>query len=276
MMKNKKKSVKILTFIIIIITLIWTLLPLTWIIFASFKPSSEQFTVPPRWFPENFTLNNYIYFFSTPELVRAFFNSIIVTLCSTGIALGLGFPAAYALSRFKWKYSNTLSFIILLARMTPPIVMVLPFFMIARYLDISGTYLPIIIATSFFSVPFAVWMMRGFFAEIPETLEEAGMIDGCTRFRALIKIVLPLTIPGAAATSILCALISWNEFLFALILTGKETRTLPVLVNMFVSERNIDWGVMSAAALITVLPMVIFGILIQNNLVKGLTMGSSK
>jgi multiple sugar transport system permease protein len=154
--------------------------------------------------------------------------------------------------------------------------MVLPFFMIARYLNISNTYIPIVIALSFFSVPFAVWMMRGFFEEIPRSIEEAAMIDGCTRFQSLRRIILPLVLPGVSATSILCALIAWNEFLFALVLTGQNTRTLPVLVNMFVSERNIEWGVMSAAAIITVIPMVIFGLLVQNNLVKGLTMGSSK
>ena len=111
---------------------------------------------------------------------------------------------------------------------------------------------------------------------IPKELDEAAIIDGCTRFEALRKIVLPIVLPGISATSILCALISWNEFLFALVLTGQETRTLPVLVNMFVSEKNVEWGVMSAAAIITVIPMIVFGLLVQNNLVKGLTVGSGK
>jgi multiple sugar transport system permease protein len=119
-------------------------------------------------------------------------------------------------------------------------------------------------------------MMRGFFQEIPVSLEEAAMIDGCTRLQSLRRVVLPLVMPGLSATSILCALIAWNEFLFALVLTGQDTRPLPVLVNMFVSERNIEWGVMSAAAIITVLPMIVFGLLVQNDLVRGLTMGSSK
>ncbi len=275
-MNKKNPFIKLLVIIIIVVALVWTLVPLSWIVLSSFKVEADQFSIPPKWFPEKLTLQNYQTFFHNSELLNSFFNSVMTTLFSTLIALILGVPAAYALARFNWKNSNTIAFVILLARMTPPIVMVLPFFMIARYLNIANTYIPIVIALSFFSVPFAVWMMRGFFQEIPNSIEEAAMIDGCTRTQALLKVILPLSMPGLAATSILCALISWNEFLFALVLTGRDTRTLPVLVNMFVSERNIEWGVMSASAVIIVLPMVIFGLLVQNDLVRGLTMGSSK
>ncbi|HOZ11705.1 MAG: carbohydrate ABC transporter permease [Thermotogaceae bacterium] len=276
-MRNRKRTaLKTLVFLIVIGALLWTLIPLAWIFLSSFKYEADQFSVPPRWFPGRLTLQNYAKFFGNAEFVRSFLNSIMVTLLSTLIALGLGVPAAYSLARFNWKHSNSIAFVILLARMTPPIVMVLPFFMIARYTNLSNTVIPIVIALSFFSVPFAVWMMRGFFQEIPVSIEEAALIDGCTRFQALRKIILPLVLPGISATSILCALISWNEFLFSLVLTGKDTRTLPVLVNMFVSERNIEWGVMSAAAIVIVLPMVIFGMIVQNDLVRGLTMGSNK
>ena len=276
-MRNRKRTaLKTLVFLIVIGALLWTLIPLAWIFLSSIKYEADQFSVPPRWFPGRLTLQNYAKFFGNVEFVRSFLNSIMVTLLSTLIALGLGVPAAYSLARFNWKHSNSIAFVILLARMTPPIVMVLPFFMIARYTNLSNTVIPIVIALSFFSVPFAVWMMRGFFQEISVSIEEAALIDGCTRFQALRKIILPLVLPGISATSILCALISWNEFLFSLVLTGKDTRTLPVLVNMFVSERNIEWGVMSAAAIVIVLPMVIFGMIVQNDLVRGLTMGSNK
>jgi len=275
-MNRKKLITKIIVFVVIVIALIWTMVPLAWIILSSFKFEADQFSIPPKWVPEKLTFKNYITFFENSEFVKSFINSILTTLFSTIIALLLGIPAAYALARFDWKHANTIAFVVLLARMTPPIVMVLPFFMIARYLNISDTYLPIVIALSFLSVPFAIWMMKGFFQEIPSSIEEAAMIDGCTRFQALRKVILPLVRPGVSATSILCALIAWNEFLFALVLTGKRTRTLPILVNMFVSERNIEWGVMSAAAIITVLPMIVFGLMVQNNLVRGLTIGSSK
>jgi multiple sugar transport system permease protein len=275
-MNRTSPVTKIIVFVVITLALLWTLIPLAWIVLSSFKYEADQFSIPPVWFPDKLTLENYATFFANSEFVSSLLNSFITTFFSTVIALGLGIPAAYALARFDWKHANSMAFVILLARMTPPIVMVLPFFMIARYLNISNTYIPIVIALSFFSVPFAVWMMRGFFEEIPRSIEEAAMIDGCTRFQSLRRIILPLVLPGVSATSILCALIAWNEFLFALVLTGENTRTLPVLVNMFVSERNIEWGVMSAAAIITVIPMIIFGLLVQNNLVRGLTMGSSK
>lgn len=275
-MIKSRPIAKITVFLVITLALAWTVVPLSWIILSSFKFEADQFSIPPKWFPDRLTLQNYAKFFGNSEFVRSLFNSFLITFLSTAIALILGVPAAYALARFNWKHANKIAFVVLLARMTPPIVMVLPFFMIARYLNISNTYLPIVLALSFFSVPFAVWMMRGFFQEIPASIEEAAMIDGCTRFQSLRRVILPLVMPGLSATSILCALIAWNEFLFALVLTGKDTRPLPVLVNMFVSERNIEWGVMSAAAIITVLPMVIFGLLVQNDLVRGLTMGSSK
>jgi multiple sugar transport system permease protein len=273
-MKRKNWKIKFLIGIIITIALIWTIVPIFWILSTSFKMPTEQFTIPPTLFPREFTLQNYINFFTRSDLVRKFFNSIFVTTTSTIISLILGIPGAYALARFNFKHANLLSFIILLARMMPPIVMVVPFFMITRFLNLSDSYIPIIIASSFLSTPFAVWMMRGFFAEVPESIEEAAMIDGCTRFQALYKVVLPLVLPGTGATAILCAIIAWNQFLFALILTGPSTGTLPILVSMFITEKNIDWGIMSAAAIVTVIPMIIFGLLVQNNLVRGLTVGS--
>jgi multiple sugar transport system permease protein len=274
---TKNKVIKAIpVWIVIILALLWTLIPLLWIIFTSFKTPAEQFAIPPTFFPTHFTIQNYINFFTRANLIITFFNSVLVTSISTIIALALGIPAAYALARFNFKHTSLTLFLILLARMTPPVVMVVPFFLIASHLNLTNTYIPIIVASSFLSVPFAVWMMRGFFTEIPESLEEAAMIDGCTRFQALRKIVLPLILPGMAATAILCAIIAWNQFLFALILTGPSTATLPVLVSMFVTEKDIDWGTMSAAAIITVIPMIIFGLLVQNNLVRGLTAGSTK
>ncbi|MGB9858223.1 MAG: carbohydrate ABC transporter permease [Dictyoglomaceae bacterium] len=273
-MKRKDWKLKFLIGIIITIALIWTIIPLFWILTTSFKTPTEQFMIPPTLLPRKFTLQNYVNFFTRSDLVRKFFNSVFVTTTSTITSLILGIPAAYALARFNFKHANLLSFIILLARMMPPIVMVVPFFMITRFLNLSDSYIPIIIASLFLSVPFAVWMMRGFFAEVPESIEEAAMVDGCTRFQALYKIVLPLVLPGTAATAILCAIIAWNQFLFALILTGPSTGTLPILVSMFITEKNIDWGTMSAAAIVMVTPMVVFGLLVQNNLVRGLTVGS--
>ena len=148
-MNKKNPFIKLLVIIIIVVAVVWTLVPLSWIVLSSFKVEADQFSIPPKWFPEKLTLQNYQTFFHNSELLNSFFNSVMTTLFSTLIALILGVPAAYALARFNWKNSNTIAFVILLARMTPPIVMVLPFFMIARYLNIANTYIPFIFQCSF-------------------------------------------------------------------------------------------------------------------------------
>ncbi|MDY7029759.1 MAG: carbohydrate ABC transporter permease [Spirochaetota bacterium] len=183
---------------------------------------------------------------------------------------------AYALARFKLRRKSGIMIFVLLARMTPPVVLVLPFFLIAKKLNISDTYIALVGMGSFLSVPFVIWMMRGFFAEIPVEIEESAVVDGCSRFTAIRRVVLPLTAPGFAATAVLCSLLVWNEFFFVLVLSGNNTRTLPILVNMFVSEKSVDWGTMSAAGIITVVPLILFGLMAQKHLVRGLTMGSIK
>ncbi len=275
-MINKKNNTKqkIIYFIVVILLLIWTLYPISWIGLVSFKPKSAQFS--PNWFGFIPTLDNYATFFSNKVLLKSFFNSCIVTVLSVIAGLIIGTPTAYALARFKIKNSPKILLFILLARMTPPVVLVLPFFLIAVKLNISDTYIALVIMGIFLSLPFVIWMMRGFFLDIPSSLEESAMIDGCNRSYALRKIVLPLAAPGLAATAVLSSLLVWNEFFFALILSGKNTQTLPVLVNSFVSEKSIDWGTMSAAGIITVLPLIVFGLFSQKHLVKGLTMGSIK
>ena len=154
--------------------------------------------------------------------------------------------------------------------------MVLPFFLISRFLNLTGTYPAIILVHTFFALPFAIWMMRGFFDGVPPGLEEAAMVDGCSRLEAIRKVTLPLVAPGLAATSVLVALITWNEFMYALVLTNTKTRTIPVLIKSFVSEKSVSWGIMSASGLLAAIPLIIFGLLIQNYLVRGLTAGGMK
>jgi multiple sugar transport system permease protein len=254
--------------------LLWTLYPLVWVLLTSFKPASAQFQ--PVWLHFIPTLQNYRSFFSNAEFARCFLNSFAVTSLAVLFSLSVGTPTAYALARYRMRGKSAVMIFVLLARMTPPVVLVIPFFLLARKIGISNTYLALVGMGSFLSVPFVIWMMRGFFAEIPYEIEESAVVDGCSRGQAIRRIVLPLTAPGLAATAVLCALLVWNEFFFALVLSGADTRTLPVLVNMFVSEKSVEWGTMSAAGVITVLPLVIFGLVAQKHLVRGLTMGSIK
>jgi len=272
--KRREVGLRMVYILVILFMLVWTLYPLLWIMLASIKPKSAQFL--PVWFDFKPTLDNYRTFFSNAEFARCFLNSCIITMFAVILSLFVGTPTAYALARFRLRKKTGIMIFVLLARMTPPVVLVLPFFLIAKKLNLSDTYIALIGMGAFLSVPFVIWMMRGFFAEIPVEIEEPAVVDGCSRFKAVCKVVIPLVAPGFAATAVLCALLVWNEFFFALVLTGNHTRTLPVLVNMFVSEKSVDWGTMSAAGIITVLPLIIFGLLAQKHLVRGLTMGSIK
>lgn len=271
---SKKPWGILLTLVGIAVLLIWTLYPLVWVLVSSLKPASAEFSA--RWFGFRPTVQNYIDVFREAEFLRALLNSVIITSLSIIVSLVLGTPTAYGLARFEYRFKGTTMIFVLLARMTPPFVLAVPFFLLARLLRVSNTYVALVLMGSFLSVPFVIWMMRGFIAEIPKELEESAIVDGCSLTGAAFRIVLPLVAPGFAATAVLCALLVWNEFLFALILSGTDTRTLPVLVNSFVSERSIDWGAMSAAGMITVAPLVLFGIISQRHLVRGLTMGSIK
>ncbi len=259
-----------------LLILAWTLFPIAWIVLSSFKPPAEQFAIPPQWIPSHFTLENYVSFLNQAELIRPFINSTLITLSAISISLILGVPTAYSLARFDFRYGQLISFMVLFARMVPPITMVLPFFLISRFLNLTGTYPAIILVHTFFALPFAIWMMRGFFDGVPPGLEEAAMVDGCSRLEAIRKVTLPLVAPGLAATSVLVALITWNEFMYALVLTNTKTRTIPVLIKSFVSEKSVSWGIMSASGLLAAIPLIIFGLLIQNYLVRGLTAGGMK
>lgn len=266
----------VLTFMVVAGALVWTLYPLLWVVLSSIKPEQDQFAIPPVWFGSRLTLDNYIRFFQDASFLKTLVNSTVITTLSTALSLLLGVPSAYGLSRFHLRYKDILSIGVLLVRMLPPIVMVIPIFLLARTFRLLDTYTVMVLVGAFFSVPFVIWMMKGFFDEVPTELEEAAMVDGSSRAWAMWRVIVPLTGPGMAATAVLSALIVWNEFLYALVLTGANTRTLPVLVNSFVSEKTVNWGVMSAAGVVAALPLVLFGLSIQKHLIRGLTAGAIK
>jgi multiple sugar transport system permease protein len=160
--------------------------------------------------------------------------------------------------------------------MTPPVAAAIPIFIIMRTLHLLDTYLALILAYCTFNIPFSVWLLRGFFQEIPREIEESAMVDGCSPFAAFWKISIPLIAPGIAATGIFTFIFSWNEFLFALILTGSRAQTVPVALTGFIRETGIMWSHMAAAGVLAMVPMVVFTALVQKNLVKGLTMGAIK
>jgi len=268
-----------LRYLLLLPALLFALAPVYWMLTISLKSEVDQFASPPPWFFFTPTLEHYYDAFVTRGFGRYLLTSAIVAVASTAVALVIGSLAAYALARFQlpWQLNRRLSLWILSTRMFPAIVTAAPLFLMMRDLRLLNTRASLIIVYTAFNLPFVVWMMRGFFAELPRDLEEAALVDGDSRIGALVRVVLPLVAPGLAATAVFCLIISWNEFLFALVLTQTDAAmTLPVGIAGRVTQYEIKWGVMSAAATVAIVPILVFALALQKYLVRGLSMGAVK
>src|SRR5574341_757146 len=261
--------------IILIAFSIWVIFPIYWMLSMSLKSNADTNAYPPKWLfiP---TLNNYIFAFQRSDFTRGFLNSLLVGFSSTLLALIVGAPTAYILGRFTFRLKQNLEFWILSARMMPPIVALLPYFVFFRFLGLLDKPQALIIAHAVMNLPLVIWVLKDFFADVPPELEEAACVDGCSPWGAFVRVVLPLVSTGITATGILCFLFSWNELLFALILAGTKTKTAPLAIFNFISFEEIFWGPLAAAAVVTIIPPIIFMILVRKQLVRGLTLGALK
>lgn len=222
------------------------------------------------------TLEHYRYIFARQDFVTYTGNSLTVAVATTLVTMTVGTLAAYSISRFRTG-GRVFELWILLARMAPPAVLTIPFFLMFRSFGITNTVWALVIANITFILPFVVWTMRGFFDEIPVELEEAAQIDGTTRLGALGRVVLPITLPGIVATTIFSAIFSWNEYLFALTLaTARASKTLPVAAGDFVTGYAINWGPVFASGTLILAPILVAVFLAQRYIVRGLTMGAIK
>ncbi|MBW1993512.1 MAG: carbohydrate ABC transporter permease, partial [Deltaproteobacteria bacterium] len=203
-------------------------------------------------------------------------NSTVASVTSTFLSLILGVPAAYALSRARFKHERKIALWILASRMAPPIAFTIPFFLIYRHLELMDTLTGLIIIYLTFNLSLVIWMMRTFFEGVPRSLEEASWIDGVGVWGGFLKIVLPLSAPGLAATAIFCFLFSWNDFFFALILTRTHAMTAPVAVVNFMNYEGWEWGKIAAGGTMVMLPVVVFSIFVRKYLIRGLTAGAIK
>jgi multiple sugar transport system permease protein len=262
-------------FVLIALGLVWSLGPLYLMYSASFKTDDILQQLPP---PLVFTpsLVNYQRLFDTPFL-SYLWNTLIVASSTTALSLVFGSLAAYSFTRFRFPGSESLPIFYLVMRMLPRFVLVIPYYLLIRQLGLLNTHSALVIAYTSFSLPFVIWLMIGFFKEIPIELEEAGMVDGCTRIQVFLRVVVPLVAPGLAATAIFAFLLGWNELLFSLVLAGRDTRTLPSLATTVVSnERGIEWGPLNAMGSLVLLPVITMALLVQRHIVKGMTMGAVK
>ncbi len=265
------------------------LFPFVWAFMTSIKQPVDAIAYPPK-FIFTPTFANYAMQFRgqwigevqpaflehQEYLPPRFFNSIVCSFGSVSLALLLGVPAAYSLARFKFKGSRLIRYQALAMRMAPPFTFLIPFFLLYTRLGLYDTYVPLIMLYTQFNVPLVLWLVRGFIMEVPEAIEESAMIDGASRMQIFSKITLPLTAPGIAATAIICFIFSWNDFVFALILTANRVKTAPLAVLGAFTYTEVFWGQLCAMALMVLAPVVIFTILAQRYIVRGLTFGAIK
>ena len=264
-----------LTRLLLAILLLFALFPIYWMVSMSVKTQIDALAIPPVWIVWP-TAANYQAIFYKGEFIHYFTNSIVVALFTIAVGLVLGIPAAYVLARFKFTGKRNLGFFILTTRMGPAVIMLIPFYMMFRTIDFIDTIQALVIMYVISTLAFIIWVLRGFFLDVPRELEEAGLVDGCGRLGVLLRISLPLIAPGVAATAILNFIFSWNELLFALILTQSAAKTAPAGIYSFISFEEVAWGELTAAGTVVILPVMVFSLLVQGYLVRGLTLGALK
>lgn len=258
-----------------VIILLFFLAPLLWLISTSFKNYIDAFAVPPKliFVP---TLENYKKVFGNADFLSYIRNSIICSVIPTLVGLLLGVPCAYAIAVFESKQSHSTSLFVMGIRIAPPIMSLLPNYIIFSKLHLLGTFWPMLILYTLMTLPLVIWLMPVYFRDVPASLREAAIIDGCNELQAFFHVMLPLVKASVAATAIICLVQTWNEFLIALIMSGRGSQTLPVAVTSFMTFQGTQWGPMCAAATIIMIPMIVFGFFVQKYFARGMVNGAVK
>ena len=243
---------------------------------ASLKGEGDYFAYPPVWIPDHPSLAHYIGLFTRSNGARYFTNSLVISTLSMLAALLVSVPTAYSIAR--WRFGGGfLSLLLLVLRMLPAIALIIPLYIMYKQLGLTNSYFGLVIVYTVLYVPFAVWLLVGFLRDFPVEIEEAALIDGCSRLRALISVVVPIIAPGLAVVALFSFIATWNEFLFAIVLTGIETKTMMVLVTSFTSGgTDMFYGEASASVVLGVLPAFVVAFVLQRYLVKGLALGGTK
>jgi multiple sugar transport system permease protein len=271
-----------------------TIVPIFWVFSSSVKTPEAIFEMPPKWIFFKPTLDNFegvlgLKVSSELENVdtaentgvksqfpRYLMNTVIIAVGTTILSLLIGVPASYALARHKFRGMQLVLMGLILTRLVPPITIVIPVYVLLRNVHLLDTYTGMILVYLAFNLPFTIWIMRGFFLDLPAELEEASLVDGSSRYGAFWRIALPLSAPGLATTAIFSIIFAWNEFLFASILTTNHARTITPTISNFITDKAILWGRLYAAAAIVLLPVMIFAMLVQKHFGRGVTSGAVK
>jgi multiple sugar transport system permease protein len=275
MTKIKKRIVLLAKTLILLLYLLWTVIPIALVVSNSFKSQMDIFSVPPTIFFQP-TLENYVRAITAGDFGRYFWNSFCVGAISSLLSVGLGALTAYSLISLKPRYSSLIADVFMLGKLVPAITMLLPLFALLNLTGLLGTYVGPILAHTAVNLPFVIWLIMGFIRDVPKDLEAAAKTDGCTPMQTFWLIITPVIAPGLAAAMILSLQFSWNELIFSLQLTNINTYTLPVGISKFVGSISVDWGKSSAAASLTMVPMILFGFVVQKYLARGTIGGAVK
>jgi ABC-type glycerol-3-phosphate transport system permease component len=265
----------ILFWLALIGVLVFFLFPPLWLLVTSLKNYKDAFAMPPVlvFIP---TITSYLNVLGNADFLGYAVNSVLVAIGSTVLSLAIGAPAAYAMAKLRFRQRDDFALFVLSARIAPPIMTLFPLYMIFFHLQLINTLPVLIIIYITMELPFAIWLLATFFEDVPDELREAGLVEGLSEFGTFWYIMLPLIRSGLAATAILCVIQSWNEFLFALVLAGGGSSTLPVGITSFLTFQGTEWGPLTAAGTLVMIPILIFCLLVQKPLVRGMTLGAVK
>ena len=274
-MKNRERLATILRYAFILVFAVFAVFPIYERIATSLKNEVDAFSIPPKWFFMP-TFNNYQEVLFEGKFFTYFFNSIFVALTATLLSVTAGALGAYSLARFKFKGKKLVVLGTLLMRMVPPVILVVPIFLLYNQLGVTNARISLALVYVALNLPFNIWVLRTFIMEVPKELEESAQMDGCSHMMTFRRIILPLIAPGLSVASIFTFRISWNEFILSLVLTNRNTRTLPVAVSLYLTDTGTEWGKITAIATIIAIPAFIFTFTAAKSLIMGLTAGAVK
>lgn len=257
------------------LALLYFVFPIFWIVATSLKTPEEFIQAPPVYIPQDPHLRHYIRGLGVAGGFRALRDSLIISVGTTALTMTIGASAAYSMARYNTGGQN-FAFWVLSQRMIPPIVIVLPIFILYRFVGLIDTYLGLILLYTVFNLPFAVWLSRSYIIEIPVEVEESAMIDGASHLQVIRHITFPLAAAGLSAATVFVFIFSWTEFLFALIITRHNVLPVTKLISQFFTGQSNEWGVASAVSVVATIPIILLGLLIRKHFVRGLTMGAIK
>jgi multiple sugar transport system permease protein len=262
-------------YIVVIIAMLCFIFPIVWMILTSLKTQNDAFTTVPKWVFA-VTFDNYKQVLLDRHFSQFLLNSLLISAISTVVAVLFGCGIAYPFARYRLKGSKNVLTWILTLRIIPPIVSILPIYIVFSKMGLLDSYLALILIYTFMNLPLATWLLFGFFKDLPGEIEESALVDGCNRFSAFFRVIVPIIGPGLVSAGLLSFVFAWNEFLFANILSGPHVRTAPVALNEYATPVSVLWGQIAAAGTLIIVPIAVIMLILQRKMVNGLTMGAVK